>query len=59
LFSSAAVAYGYRVRVYALVSYHVQSIVEVFSTREKAEAFLAEVRSDDPELAAMLGNRDA
>ena len=44
-----------RVPVYALVSYHVQSIIEVFSDRAAAEKFLEEVRQDEPELAEMLG----
>ena len=42
-------------RVYALVSYYVQSIIEVFSIREEADEFLEEVREDEPELAEMLG----
>lgn len=42
-------------KVYALVSYYVQSIIEVFATREAAERFLDEVRQDEPELAEMLG----
>jgi hypothetical protein len=45
------------VRVYALFSYHVQSNIEVFSTREEAEEFLEKVREDEPELAHSLRSR--
>jgi hypothetical protein len=44
LCSSPVVAYGYRVRVYALVS-----------QQEAAEAFIEEVRRDEPDLEEMLG----
>jgi hypothetical protein len=43
------------VKVYAVVSFHVQIIIEVFPTRDEAEGFIEEVREDEPELAAMLG----
>jgi hypothetical protein len=43
------------VRVYVLVSSQVHCVIEVSSTREEAEEFPAEVRQDEPELAAMLG----
>jgi hypothetical protein len=42
------------VRVYALVSYKVQSIIDVFPTQEAAEAFIEEVRRDEPD-PEMLG----
>jgi hypothetical protein len=42
------------VKVYAILSYQVQTVIKLFSTQEEAEVFLAELRADEPELAAML-----
>ncbi|MGH3041578.1 MAG: hypothetical protein ACRDNG_07550 [Gaiellaceae bacterium] len=37
------------------MSYHVQGIIEVFSTEQKAEQFIEEVWDDEPELTETLG----
>ncbi len=40
--------------VYAVVSPKTEKAVDMFVRREDAEAFLADVRADDPELADRL-----
>jgi hypothetical protein len=42
-------------RVYALVSYSVQTVIELYATAEEADRELEEVRGDDPERAGTLG----
>lgn len=43
-----------RVRVYAVVSSSLESAIDLFATRDEAEAMLTDVRQDEPELAEML-----
>ena len=40
--------------LYAVISQETQSAVELFSSREQAEAMIQEVNRDDPELATSL-----
>jgi hypothetical protein len=42
------------VRQYAVVSAETETAVELFPSAEEAERMLAEVRADEPELAALL-----
>ena len=39
---------------YGVVSEHASETAELFVRREEADAFIAEVDADDPELAALL-----
>ena len=41
--------------VYAVVSAETEKAVETFVRREDAERFLADVKADDPEVAAEFG----
>lgn len=41
-------------RVYGVVSEQARETVELFVELDDAEAFVAEVETDDPELAALL-----
>jgi hypothetical protein len=42
------------VLVYGVVSSQTEKAIELLPTREQAEAFIAEVEADEPELAALL-----
>jgi hypothetical protein len=39
---------------YGVVSAAIEKVIEFFPDREQAEAFIAEVAEDDPEMAALL-----
>jgi hypothetical protein len=39
---------------YGVVSTNTEAVVEFFLEREQAEAFIAEVKDDEPETAALL-----
>jgi hypothetical protein len=43
------------VKVHAVLTATGKETIELFSTREEAEGFLAEVRGDEPDLADSLG----
>ncbi len=40
--------------VYAVVSSRIQQVLDVFRTQAEAEAMIARVRADEPDLAALL-----
>ena len=54
LVAASEARYVPRVRVYGIVREQASETVELFVDRADAEAFVAEVESDDPELAALL-----
>ena len=54
LVAASEARYVARVRVYGVVSEHASETVELFVDRTDADAFVAEVERDDPELAALL-----
>jgi hypothetical protein len=43
-----------RVLVYGVISAVTERSVELLLTREEAEAFIADVKADEPKLAALL-----
>jgi hypothetical protein len=52
--ASPASTHHPRMRVYGVVSEQARETVELFVELDDAEAFVAEVETDDPELAALL-----
>ena len=54
LVAASEARYVARVRVYGIVREQARETIELFVDRADADAFIAEVESDDRELAALL-----